>query len=180
MYMAWKSLHVYNVPLMDQYTSHMCHGDTKTDGCHYFCSSLICYWGVIKGTSWSLVCQRCWRRMIVLGWYGMYAKYWGSWWSLGVRGPILGMNPGSVEDRPAIKLSLKVWMGLSAAFRRWIWGGGNMVRYLSVKYGLLEDTTSFIIHDLEVGLVSSICECVYNVLDPFIDACSWSGWYGFC
>ena len=53
----------------------------------------------------------------------------------------------------------------------YIWGN-KLVRDLYIKEGILEELTSFIIHDLELGIVSSSCECVKDVLGPFVDACA--------
>ena len=78
----------------------------------------------------------------------------------------------SVEHRTEIKWSLKYWMDLSAAFRRWICGGDKLVEYLFLKEGLLEEITSLIIYYMGLGLVYSSCECVKEFLDHFIDVCA--------
>ena len=43
----------------------------------------------------------------------------------------------------------------------------KLVGYLFLKEGLLEEITGFIIYYMELGLVSSSCECVKEFLDPF-------------
>ena len=50
--------------------------------------------------------------------------------------------------------------------------GNKLVGDLSLKEGLLEEITSFIIYYMELGLVSSSCEYVKEFLDPFVDACA--------
>ena len=50
--------------------------------------------------------------------------------------------------------------------------GNKLVGDILLKEGLLEEITSFIIYYMELGLVSSSCECVKEVLDPFLDACA--------
>ena len=54
--------------------------------------------------------------------------------------------------------------------------GNNMVR----DEGLFEEITSFIIHDLELGIVSRNCECVKEFLDAFVSTCAFFGWEDFC
>ena len=56
----------------------------------------------------------------------------------------------------------------------------KLVGDIFLKEGLLEEITSFIIHYLELGLVSSSCECVKEFLEPFVDPCALSGWEVFC
>ena len=58
--------------------------------------------------------------------------------------------------------------------------GYKLVGDLSLKEGLLEDITSFVIYYMELGLVPSICECVKDFLDTFVNGCALSGWEGFC
>ena len=53
----------------------------------------------------------------------------------------------------------------------YIWGN-KLVRDLYIKEGILEKLTIFIIHYLELGIVSSSCECVKKFFDPFVDACA--------
>ena len=48
----------------------------------------------------------------------------------------------------------------------------NLVRGISPKEDLLEEFKSFIIHDLELMLVSRSCECFKDFLNPFVDACA--------
>ena len=48
----------------------------------------------------------------------------------------------------------------------------NMIGDISIKEDILEYITSFIINFIELGLVSSSCECVKDFLDPFVDACA--------
>ena len=50
--------------------------------------------------------------------------------------------------------------------------GNKLVGDLLLEEGLLEEVTSFIIYYMELGLVSSSCECVKEFLDPFVDACA--------
>ena len=47
-----------------------------------------------------------------------------------------------------------------------------MIGDISLKEGLLEEITSFIIYYMELGIVSSSYECVKEFLDPFVDACA--------
>ena len=47
--------------------------------------------------------------------------------------------------------------------------GNKLVGDILLKEGILEDITSFIIHYMELGHVSSSCECVKDFLDPFVD-----------
>ena len=85
-------LHIYNVPLMDQYNRQPGHEETNTDGCQYFHSNLLWSWEVLKGTNWSHVCQK-WRcGLRVFGWCGMYATGWSSWWPGVLGGPIFGLD----------------------------------------------------------------------------------------
>ena len=49
--------------------------------------------------------------------------------------------------------------------------GGNLVGYLFLKEGLLEDITSFIICYMVLGILSSSCEFVKEFLDSFVDTC---------
>ena len=62
--------------------------------------------------------------------------------------------------------------GSSAAFWQMNMWGNKLVIYLLIKSGLLEEITSFISHDLELGLVSSSFDYVKEFLDPFVDACA--------
>ena len=48
----------------------------------------------------------------------------------------------------------------------------KLVGDISLKEGLLEDITIFIIYYMELGLVSSICECVKEFFETFVDACA--------
>ena len=48
--------------------------------------------------------------------------------------------------------------------------GGNMVRGIFLEKGILEEITSFIVHDLEIGIVTSSCERVQEFLDTFGDS----------
>ena len=48
-------------------------------------------------------------------------------------------------------------------------GGNKLVGDLLLKESILEYITSFIIHYMELGHVSSSCECVKDFLDPFVD-----------
>ena len=50
--------------------------------------------------------------------------------------------------------------------------GEKLVGYLLLKEGLIEEITVFIIHYMEIGLVSRIFEYVKEFLDPFFDACA--------
>ena len=50
--------------------------------------------------------------------------------------------------------------------------GNKMVRGIFLDKGLLEDVTSFIVHDFEIGLVAISCERIQDVLDAFVDACT--------
>ena len=52
-----------------------------------------------------------------------------------------------------------------------VWGV-KLLRGIYLKEGLLEEITSFIIYYMELGLVSSSCECVKEFLDLFVDACA--------
>ena len=48
-------------------------------------------------------------------------------------------------------------------------GGNNMVGYLLLKNGILEEITSFIVYYMKLGILPSSCECVKEFLDPFVD-----------
>ena len=50
--------------------------------------------------------------------------------------------------------------------------GKNIVGHIFLNQDILEDITGFIIHYMELGHVSSSCECVKDFLDPFVDACA--------
>ena len=51
---------------------------------------------------------------------------------------------------------------------------GGLVRDCFLDKGILEEITSFIVHDFEIGLVTSNHERVQEFLDTFFDACTLS------
>ena len=53
--------------------------------------------------------------------------------------------------------------------------GNKLVGDIFLEEVIFEDITSFIIHYLDIGLVSSSCECVKDFFNPVVDACTWSG-----
>ena len=50
--------------------------------------------------------------------------------------------------------------------------GDKLVRDIFLEKGIIEDITSFGVHDLDIGLVTISHERVQDVLDTFIDACA--------
>ena len=50
--------------------------------------------------------------------------------------------------------------------------GNDLVGDLLLKEVILEYITDFIIHYMELGIVSSSCEYVKEFLNPFVDACA--------
>ena len=50
--------------------------------------------------------------------------------------------------------------------------GNKLVGDISLKGGILEDITGFVIRYMELGIVSSSCEYVREFFDPFVDACA--------
>ena len=50
--------------------------------------------------------------------------------------------------------------------------GNKLVRDIFLKEGLLEDITSIIVHDMELGRVTSRCEYVQEFWYTFLGACA--------
>ena len=55
-------------------------------------------------------------------------------------------------------------------------GGGGLVRDRFLDKGILKEITSFIVHDFDIGIVTSNNERVQEFLDTFFDACTLSRW----
>ena len=79
---------------------------------------------------------------------------------------------GSVEQGPAIKWSLKVWMDLSAAFRRWICGVKLWQEIFFLRRVFLKISQASLSIILELGVVSISCDFIKEFLESFVDECA--------
>ena len=81
---------------------------------------------------------------------------------------------GSFDQRPEINCPLIVSNVYFCCIPEMDMRGNNLVGDIFLKEGLLEEITSFVIYYIELGSVSTSCECVKEFLDPSI--CVLSGW----
>ena len=50
--------------------------------------------------------------------------------------------------------------------------GNKLVGDIYLEEGLFDDITGFIIHYMDLGIMSSSCEYVNKFFYPFVDACA--------